>query len=132
MYLRLATGDLREVALAVPGARAPERMGSDERILGVYSGVFVSLGTRLHSACGPEAGFGAAFRSFNPHAAIPGSVPLRSKCKVLRPECCSVSLATKQFYTKLIFYNTLVLSNLLEDSTMKILRVLSLQTTALR
>src|SRR5450432_625786 len=72
-------------------ARAPERRASDERNLGVYPGVFVSLGARLRSVCGSEAGFGAAFRSSSPHAAIPGSVPLRPKRKVLGPECCRVS-----------------------------------------
>ena len=38
-----------------------------------------------------KPGFGAAFRSSSPHAAFPGSVPLRPKRKVLGPECCRVS-----------------------------------------
>ena len=57
-----------------------------------FTPVFSSLlAARLRSLCESEAGFGAAFRSSSPHAAIPGSIPLRPKRKVLGPECCRVS-----------------------------------------
>ena len=57
-----------------------------------FTPVFASrLAPAFRSVCGSEAGFGAAFRSSSPHAAIRGSVPLRPKRRVLGPECCRVS-----------------------------------------
>src|SRR5712691_411829 len=75
-----------------PVGGTPERRGSDDRSIGVHPDIFVSLGARLCSVCGSEAGFGTPFRSSSAHAAIPGPVPLRSKRKVPGPECCRVSV----------------------------------------
>ena len=59
MYLRLATGDLREVALPVPGRQTGKEGTMMTRGIRFHSGVFISPGARLRSVCGSEAGFGA-------------------------------------------------------------------------
>ena len=47
------------------------------------------LGTRFRSVCRSEAGFGTPFRYLGSYAAMPGSIPMRSKLS--RPECRRVS-----------------------------------------
>src|SRR5580704_10381415 len=69
-----------------------ERRGIDEtRPFGFHSGIFISLGARVHSVCRSEAGFGTAFRSPRSYTARPGPIPLQSTNKIPRPHCPRVS-----------------------------------------